>query len=37
MSYCQEKKDEHRFDGKGSFDTTRVATFDLIRGQETIL
>jgi hypothetical protein len=23
MSYCQKKKDEHRFDGKGSFDTTR--------------
>jgi hypothetical protein len=36
MSYCQEKKDEHRFDGKGSYDATRVATFDLIRGQETI-
>jgi hypothetical protein len=36
MEYCQRKRDEHRFDGKGSFDTMRVATFDLIQGKETI-
>jgi hypothetical protein len=36
MEYCQRKRDEHRFDGKGSFDATRVATFDLIQGRETI-
>jgi hypothetical protein len=36
MSYCQKKKDQHRFDGEGKFDTTRVATFDLIQGRETV-
>lgn len=36
MSYCQRKKDQPRFDGKGSFDTSRVPTFDLIQGTETI-
>ncbi|KAI4853172.1 hypothetical protein E4T44_01006 [Aureobasidium sp. EXF-8845] len=36
MSYCQKKKDQHRFDGEGKFDTTRVATFDLIQGGETV-
>jgi hypothetical protein len=36
MSCCQKKKDQHRFNGKGSFDTSRVPTFDLIQGTETI-
>jgi hypothetical protein len=36
MEYCQRKKDQHRFDGKGKFDTSRVSTFDLIEGKETI-
>jgi hypothetical protein len=36
MSYTQKKKDQHRFDGKGEFDTSRVPTFDLIQGTETI-
>jgi hypothetical protein len=36
MSFCQKKKDQHRFDGKGSFDASRVPTFDLIQGTETI-
>ena len=36
MTYVQKKKDQHRFDGKGSFETARVATFDLIQGKETI-
>lgn len=36
MDYCQKKKDEHRFDDKGSFDMRRVATYDLIESKETI-
>lgn len=35
MSYCQQKKDQHRFDGQGHFDTSQVPTFDLIQGKET--
>jgi hypothetical protein len=36
MQFCQLKKDTHRFDGKGNFDTPQVATFDLIQKKETI-
>ena len=36
MEYCQQKRDQHRFDGKGEFDTSRVSTFDLIQKKETI-
>ncbi|KAG9559513.1 hypothetical protein KCU79_g8223, partial [Aureobasidium melanogenum] len=36
MSYCQQKKDEHRFDGTVKVDDSRVPTFDLIQGKETI-
>lgn len=36
MSYCQEKKDLHRFDGKGDFDMSKAATYDLIQSKETI-
>ena len=36
MTYCQQKKDEHRFDGKGVFDSRKAATYDLIEGIETI-
>ncbi|KAG9660229.1 hypothetical protein KCU64_g3329, partial [Aureobasidium melanogenum] len=36
MSYCQQKKDEHSFDGTMKVDDTRVPTFDLIQGTETI-
>lgn len=36
LSYCQQKKNQHRFDVGGNFDTSRVATFDLIQGKETI-
>jgi hypothetical protein len=36
LSYCQQKKDQHRFDGRGNFDTSQVPTFDLIQGEETI-
>lgn len=36
MSYCQQKKDEHRFDGEGNFDRSKVATFDLMQKKETM-
>jgi hypothetical protein len=36
MQFCQLKKDTHRFDGKGNFDTSQVATSDLIQKKETI-
>jgi hypothetical protein len=36
MQFCQQKKDAHRFDGKGNFDTSQVTTFDLIQKKETI-
>lgn len=37
MEYCQRKKDEHRFDGKGNFDTKKVPTYDLIEEKEKTL
>ena len=36
MSYCERKKKEHRFDGKGNFDTRKVPTYDLILDKEII-
>lgn len=36
LSYCQRKKDQHRFDGKGDFDMSRVATFDLTQEKEIV-
>ncbi|KAH0839356.1 hypothetical protein J3R83DRAFT_39 [Lanmaoa asiatica] len=36
MSYCQRKKDDHRFDGKGNFDTENAATYDLMEDKEVI-
>ncbi|CAG8181686.1 unnamed protein product [Penicillium salamii] len=36
MDYCQQKKDQHRFDGKGDFDMSRPPTWDLIKDKETI-
>lgn len=36
MKYVEEKKEQHRFDGKCSFDTSKAATFDLLKGTETI-
>lgn len=35
MTYCQRKKDQHRFDGKGDFDMSKVPTYDLIKQKET--
>lgn len=37
MTYCQRKKDEHRFDGEGNFDMGKAATYNLIEGKETII
>jgi hypothetical protein len=36
MRYCQRKKDQHRFDGLGSYDLSKVPTYDLIERKETI-
>lgn len=36
MAYCQRKRDEHRFDGKGNFDMSKVPTYDLIEGKEVV-
>ncbi|KAF5868237.1 uncharacterized protein Bfra_007434 [Botrytis fragariae] len=37
MSYCQRKKDEHRFDGVVEWETDKAATFNLIDGKQVIL
>lgn len=34
MRYCQNKKDQHRFDGQGNFDMTKAPTYDLIEKRE---
>jgi hypothetical protein len=36
MTYCQQKKDAHRFDGQQTFDMTKVATYDLVERKETV-
>ena len=36
MDYVEKKKAEHRFDGLGSFDMSKVATYDMLEGRETI-
>lgn len=36
MAYIERKKQEHRFDGRGSFDISKPATYDLLEGVETI-
>lgn len=39
MGFVRRKEREHRFDGKaapGWFDMSRVATFDLLRGEEVV-
>ncbi|RMZ67682.1 hypothetical protein GMOD_00001642 [Pyrenophora seminiperda CCB06] len=37
MEYCQKKVDEHRFDGKVTYDMEKVPTFDLLEGKETVV
>jgi len=36
MGYCQQKKDQHRFDGQGNFDMRKVPTYDLMERKEII-
>jgi hypothetical protein len=36
MGYCQQKKDEHRFDGQGNFEMRNAATYDLLTQKQTI-
>ncbi|GES66234.1 hypothetical protein ASPCAL11780 [Aspergillus terreus] len=36
MAYCQKKKDQHRFDGRGNFDATKAPTYDLVEDKEII-
>jgi hypothetical protein len=36
MTYCQKKKDEHCFDGKGDFKLRKVPTYDLIEQKEVV-
>ncbi|PKX93722.1 uncharacterized protein P174DRAFT_512001 [Aspergillus novofumigatus IBT 16806] len=36
MRYCQQKKDQHRFDGQGNFDTSKAPTYDLVERREVI-
>lgn len=37
MDYCQQKKDQHRFDGQGNFDMKHVPTYNLIERKEVIV
>lgn len=37
MEYCQQKKDQHRFDGQGNFDMKKAPTYDLIEQKEIII
>ena len=36
MKYCERKVAQGRFRGEGDFDTSKVPTFDLLQGKETI-
>jgi hypothetical protein len=36
MKYCQDKKDQHRFDGKGDFNMRKAPTYDLLERREVI-
>jgi hypothetical protein len=36
MTYCQQKKDERRFNRHGGFDTIKAPTYDVINQMETI-
>lgn len=36
MTYVQQKKDAHRFDGKVKFDMSKTATYDLLQRKEII-
>lgn len=36
MDYCQQKKDQHCFDGQGNFNTEKAPTYDLMAQKEII-
>jgi len=36
MWYIEKKKAEHRFDGKGNYDSSKTPAWDLLEGRETI-
>ncbi|OAL52616.1 hypothetical protein IQ07DRAFT_620193 [Pyrenochaeta sp. DS3sAY3a] len=36
MEYCSRKKDEHRFDGQGTYDMTKAPRYDLVERTEKI-
>ncbi|PYH43493.1 uncharacterized protein BP01DRAFT_402582 [Aspergillus saccharolyticus JOP 1030-1] len=36
IEYCQRKKDQHRFDGKGDYDMGVIPTYDLMVGRGLI-
>jgi hypothetical protein len=36
LTYCQQKRDQHRFDGSKVWAEDRVPTFDLLQDKETI-
>ncbi|KAL4948775.1 hypothetical protein BDW69DRAFT_198613 [Aspergillus filifer] len=37
IGYCQHKTGQHRFDGRGNFDMTKVPTYDLMQLKEMII
>lgn len=36
MRYMEQKTSQHRFDGQGTFDMSKVATWDLLVGEEAV-
>jgi len=36
MWYVEKKKAEHRFDGKGDYDSSKAPTWDLLEGRDAI-
>ncbi|PGH03434.1 hypothetical protein AJ80_08682 [Polytolypa hystricis UAMH7299] len=37
MDYCQPKRDQHRFDGQGTFDMRKVPTYDMMERKEIVV
>jgi hypothetical protein len=33
----ERKRDQHRFDGQGSYDSSKAPTYELVEGKETIV
>ena len=36
MAYCQRKTEQGRFNGSANFDSSKVPTFDLLEGRESV-